>query len=187
MSSLFDYVPTIKYNSITSVNILEEATVISQYTNDYRTFYNYLLKDGERADIVAYNEYGDPTLDWIIFMVNGVTDPYKDWLLDYNHFILYLENKYNRTSYSLTSTTDPTAIKYYYYQGLASDDSATIASYNYTMSYNTYVSLGSPAGWVAKTIYDYEFDINESKRNIKLLKPQYISDFKQQVKNIFNG
>jgi hypothetical protein len=51
----------------------------------------------------------------------------------------------------------------------------------------TYSKLGSPAGWVAKSIWDYENEINESKREIKLMRNEFVSDFKQQVKDIFSN
>jgi hypothetical protein len=55
------------------------------------------------------------------------------------------------------------------------------------MSPTTYAKMGSPAGWVAKSIYDYENEINESKREIKVLKPVYIPFLKQQIKDLFNA
>ena len=52
----------------------------------------------------------------------------------------------------------------------------------------TFEQLGQPAGWVAKSIYDAENEKNESKRDIKLLNPIYINEFKQQFKDlIING
>jgi hypothetical protein len=187
MSSLFDYLPSTTYNNIKGVNILREAVVVQQYLNNYRTFYAYTVKDGERPDIIAYKEYADPTLDWVILLLNGIVDPYKDWVLDTNQFKSYLEAKYNLPTFKLSSISDASTIAYYYYEGLTTDDPSDIASKNYNMTYTTYIKLGRPAGWVAKSIYDYENEINESKRDIKLLKPQYISSFKQQVKDVFNG
>ena len=48
------------------------------------------------------------------------------------------------------------------------------------------IPIGSPAGWTAKSIWDYEFELNEQKRTIKILKPSYVNDFKQQFKELFD-
>lgn len=184
--SIFNYYPKIQYNNINSINLLVEAEVIQNYLNDYTKFFTYTVKDGERPDIIAFNEYNDSKLDWVIYLINGIIDPYKDWVMDYDQFKNYLESKYNMSADKLTSVSNPDTIAYYYYTGLNTDSQAVINSYNYTMTPNTYVKLGSPAGWTAKSIFDYENEINEKKRDIKILRSVYISDLKQQVKDLFN-
>jgi hypothetical protein len=37
-----------------------------------------------------------------------------------------------------------------------------------------------------KSYYDYEVQLNESKRRIKILKPEFVSPIEQQIKNVFN-
>ena len=184
--SLFNYFPKISYNNSKSTNIMVEAEIIKQYLQDYNNFYTYLIRDYERADIVASYAYGDPTLDWIIYLCNNITDPYKDWIMNDKDFVAYLESKYNISAYKLSSTTSDDTIAYYYYEGLPSDTPDEIASYNYTMSPYTYNKLGSPAGWAAKSIWDYETEKNESKREIRLLRPVYVNNFKQQIKDLFS-
>jgi len=185
--SIFDYYPTITYNNSTSVNILAEAEVLRQYLTDLNRFFKYQIKEGERPDILAQRVYGDPTLDWVIFLANGIADPYKDWPLDYNQFVTYIEDKYNTAAEKLSSSTLATSIAYYYYKGLASDTQETINSYNYKMTPYTYTKLGSPAGWEAKTYWEYELELNEAKREINILRPAYVSDFVQQFKDLFSN
>lgn len=184
--SMFDYFPRINYNNINSINLMVKAQVVQSYLSDYNSFFTYLIKDGERPDIVAYEQYNDASLDWIILLLNNVLDPYKDWILSDRDFVSYLESKYNVAVEKLQSTSNPDYIAYYYYKGLDSDTQDIINSYNYTMTPFTYSMNGSPAGWVPKSIYDNEHDINESKRSIKLLRPEYINDFKHQFKDLFN-
>ena len=185
--SIFNYYPKTTYNNASSINIMVEAEVIQNYLNDYTKFFKYLVKDGERADIIAYQQYNDPKLDWVLYLINGIVDPYKDWVMSYRDFIKYLESKYNMSASKLTSITTPDTIAYYHYTGLPSDSQAIINSYNYTITPTTYAKMGSPSGWTPKSIFDYENEINESKREIKILRPVYINDLKQQVKDLFNG
>ena len=184
---IFSYIPKIDYNNIKSLNLLLEVEVIKNYLDDYTKFYTYVVSEGERPDILAHRIYNDSKLDWVLYLINGVNDPYSDWVMDSRHFKSYLESKYNMSAEKLTSTTNPDTIVYYYYKGLNSDSEETIKSFNYNMSPTTYAKMGSPAGWVAKSIYDYENEINESKREIKVLKPVYIPFLKQQIKDLFNA
>lgn len=190
--SIFNYYPYLNYNSNKSTHLLVKVEVIKEYLKDFRKFFTYTIKEGERADIIAYNQYGDSSLDWIIYLVNNVQDPYYDWIMDDKQFNLYLEKKYNTFVGQLQSTSIPTSIAYYYYEGLPSDDQETIDSYNYTMTPETYdiklaADVNSVAGWSPVSIYDYEKAINDSKREITLLKPNYISEFKQQFKDVINS
>ena len=185
--SLVNYYPYITYNNSKAVNLLVEAEVIKSYLQDYNKFYTHVVKNGERPDTLAYDIYNDSSLDWIILLVNGIVDPYKDWVMDEKQFISYLQKKYNTAVEKLTTTTITSSIVYYYYKGLVSDSAETIAAFNYTMTPVTYSKLGNPAGWVAKSVWDYENELNESKREIKIMRNEFISNFKQQVKDIFNN
>ena len=43
----------------------------------------YFIQDGDRADTLAHQIYGDSTLHWIIMYANYMTNPYYDWPLAY--------------------------------------------------------------------------------------------------------
>lgn len=190
--SIFNYYPYIDYNNIKGTHILNKIEVIRSYLSSYQRFYNYTIKENERADIIAYKEYGDASLDWIIYMVNGVVDPYSDWVMDDKDFIAYLEKKYNTKAEKLTSPTINSSIVYYYYKGLPSDTPEEIASYNYTMAPETYdykaaINPNLVLGWAPRTVWDYENELNEQKREIKMLRAEFISEFKQQFKDIMSS
>ena len=188
--SIFNYYPYINYDNQKATHILCKAEVLNDSLKDKRKFYKYTIKVGERADTIAYKEYGDSSLDWIIYLINNIVDPYKDWPLDDANFIKYIESKYNTKAELLTSTNIASSIAYYYYEGLTSDTAEEIAAYNYNITADTYNAFTAveKSGWVAKSIWDYEDEINESKRNIFLLRPSYINEFKQKFKDLFiNG
>ncbi len=191
--SVFNFYPLIDYkidafkSDIRATNILVEVELVEKYLKDFNTFFKYTLRDGERADMVAYDQYGDASLDWIIYLVNRVVDPYKDWLMDDTQFKNYMEAKYNTTAARLSSTSITSSIAYYYYKGLTSDTQATKDSYNYKMTPTTYTKLGNPAGWQAVSLWEYESEKNQARREINLLKPVFITDFKQQIKDLLNN
>ena len=189
--SIFNYYPYVQYNDVKGTHLLNKIEVINNYLNSYQKYYNYTVKENERADIIAYKEYNDASLDWIIYMVNGVVDPYADWVMSDRDFISYLEKKYNTPAEKLASPLINSSIAYYYYKGTPIDTPEEIASYNYTMAVETYdykaaINPTDVAGWYPKTIWDYETEINESKREIKLLRSVYINEFKQQFKDLMS-
>lgn len=186
--SIFNYYPYINYDNQKATHLLCKAEVLSEALKDKRKFYTYIVKEGERADTIAYKEYDDSNLEWIIYLINNIVDPYKDWPLDDSNFIKYMESKYNTKAEYLTSTNLHTA--YYYYKGLTSDTAEEIAAYNYTLTADSYNALSAveKSGWEPKSVWDHENEINESKREIYLLRPAYISEFKQKFKDLFiNG
>lgn len=186
--SIFNFYPYINYNDQKGSFLLAKAEVIKKYLNNFNNFYSYTIREGERADMISYDQYDDSSLDWIIYLINGIIDPYYDWPMGNDDFISYLESKYNTAAYKLSSVSIPESVSHYYYEGLTSDSAEYIKGFNYNMSYESYVAQGRPSGWVAKSIYDLEHEINESKRNIKLLRSSYINDFKIQFKDLFiNG
>ena len=53
-------------------------------------YYDYIVKDGDRPDLIAYKYYDDETLDWLIYLVNDIIDPYYDWPLKQDAFEKYM-------------------------------------------------------------------------------------------------
>ena len=109
MSSIFNYYPYIKYNNVKANFILARAVLINDYLSDYTKFYSYTVLEGERADVIAYNQYSDSSLDWVIYLANNIIDPYYDWVMSPSDFTAYLEDKYNTPAYKLTSTLIPSS------------------------------------------------------------------------------
>lgn len=69
--------------------------VIKQYiANNINLFFDYNVVEGERPEDIAFDYYGDSKLHWILLTVNNILDPFHDWPMDYNTFLLYLQNKY---------------------------------------------------------------------------------------------
>jgi hypothetical protein len=174
---------------MTTINLLSKVSLIREYNKTYEKFYTYVVRDGERADIIAYNEYSDSSLDWVIYLVNEMIDPYSSWVMDYPDFIIYLEEKYGVRAEKLNTVSSEFSISHYYYKGKAIDTQETISSYNYPMSKETYAKLNGvqKEGWYPKSIFDYENELNESKRTIKMLRSNYVNEFKTQFKDLING
>ena len=86
--------PEISYNGYNVNNILVKIA-INDLTKKYTTvFYPYVIKEGERPDIIAADYYGDARYDWLIYLCNNITDPYYQWPLTTNEFNNFINKKY---------------------------------------------------------------------------------------------
>jgi len=86
--------PVIAYGNRQVRNISERITVLTTPKLAPLNYYPYELGEHVRADQLAQSYYSDPTLDWLIWVVNYHIDPYYDWHLYPEDFNNYITNKY---------------------------------------------------------------------------------------------
>jgi hypothetical protein len=180
---LFSVTPTVQYNGYNLLNILTKVAVIKQKLNQFDLYYPYTVHDGERPDTVAYDYYGSPTYAWLVMIVNDVADPYYDWPLTNNQFRDYLQKKYGSV-YPLMSQ-----ISHYQYTGIGGQTQEEIDRVSWKMTTTTFDSLApeEKSGWTPVTVYDAEYQVNEDKRQIKLLSNAYLKQVDREMNTIFNG
>ena len=98
MAKYFDNFPDTVYNGTTLKNITMRAKILDSYKSNASNFYPYTLSDGETADNLAYDYYGDPGYNWIIYYCNDIIDPYYDWPVSNKDFDAYIKDKYGSVS-----------------------------------------------------------------------------------------
>lgn len=94
MNNLFEKFPIISYNNQVATNILTKIQLNSKILKDTQIFHPYTIKDGQRADVLAHDYYGDSRYVWLIYMCNSLVDPYFNWPLTDEQFRRYLIKKY---------------------------------------------------------------------------------------------
>lgn len=179
--SYFNYFPIIDYTNQKTRNLVLKAAIVADVLSKSDSFYPYIIKDYERPDIVAYNEYDDETLDWVVFFSNNIVDPYYQWPLTQEQFIPYIEKKYNKTVYEVQGE-----ISHYKYTGITGETEEDIARKSWLMSPTTHQYIDDTSGWTPVYLYDYEYELNEAKRSIRLLNKFYIPQMKSEIKKIMN-
>ena len=130
------------------------------------------------------NAYGDPELDWVILITNNITNVRDQWPLNNNDLYNYMIDKYGSDA-ALTDIHhyETTEIKDQY-------DRLVIGSgfevdEDFTVSYTTFDNLAITANPVKSvTNYEYEVGINEDKRQIRVLKSQFLSVVITDMRNI---
>lgn len=75
-------------------NIFRRAKIQERIANYVTAFTYYQITENERPDQIADRIYGDSELDWVILIVNNITNYQSKWPLGNNIFYEYLINKY---------------------------------------------------------------------------------------------
>lgn len=181
----FKEIPLVEYNTRLSRNIILKSAILKDVLNKVSVFYNYIVQEGYRPDMVANEEYGSPEYDWLVYLSNDLIDPYYDWPMDNRTLAGYLEAKYGTDIYTLQSQ-----ILHYKYTGLTNESEEEIAMISWTMSPKTHEVLTdedpvSLSGWSPVYVYDYENDMNDSRRSIKLISKSYLSQIEKELATVF--
>ena len=156
----------------------------------YALYYNkYAVNEGERLDQVSRKAYGRSDYDWIIVLVNNLINPTFDWPLSENALRKYCEGKYDdpyseilyyetdelKSAQSvrsdLTLKNIPVVVQE---AGKRVSEKFHNGSFTYWNGTQTETVLGSSISH-AVTAFEHESKENEKKREIYLLKEQYIS------------
>ena len=93
--TFFSKFPIITYNGTQTRNITERVSIISSDSKRIPTQYHpWEIGADIRSDQLAFAYYKDPGFDWLIYLTNGMNDPYYDWYLTDEQFTSYIETKY---------------------------------------------------------------------------------------------
>ena len=143
-------------------------------------FYDYTLQDGERLDQLADMYYGDSKYVWVIILANDMIDPQFEIPRPYNEFRKYVINKYGSWENVVNGTHHYERISIY------KDTDTKVADLNPSIiiSEDQYNSLLPQERKEVKNL-EYEENLNENKRNIKLLDSGQLSLIIELVESVF--
>lgn len=144
-------------------------------------YYDYIVKDSDRPDLIAYKYYDDETLDWLIYLVNDIIDPYYDWPLQQDAF-----EKYMRTLYGSVSAAKATVFEYrkILNKQTVLFDGTIIPERYVVVDQNVYNETATNLRREVDA-YEYYEEENNEKRKIRLLDRRFAQDVKSEVELIF--
>jgi len=213
MATFFNYYPKTFYTSNNDTTGLESVTnLITRFKfeegikQNSAAFYKYNIQEGDTPEIIADKYYGDVEKHWIVLLFNDIVDPQWDWPLDSREIINYIDKKY--TANGAANTTVQTGIawamsinnthayfkiitttsfdgtqnieKLQVDQNAYANIAATTTSYTTQAGESVTISITKEK----QTYYDYEIDLNESKREIKLLKSDFVDAVSKEFKRV---
>lgn len=197
----FDTLPKIlQYDDVGTgrvfTNLLARASIIPELLKNPALYYSYDIQDGDTPEIIAHKYYGDSYRYWMVLLANEILDPQWGWPMSGVVFNNYLISKYGQEF-------DTQATVHHYEKTLTQFDSGTnttttntveIDLNTYNTTFETTKSYTLPTGDVTVTIsksaisyYDYELNLNESKRNIQLLNSNYVNQLETELKNLMSA
>jgi hypothetical protein len=186
---------------ILMTNLLARASIVQELINNPMQFYEYAIQEGDTPEIVAEKYYGDPFKYWVVLFSNQILDPIWEWPMPYATFLEYINAKYateaeveNKTPFEYVNTT-----VYQYEKVFTTTDKTTdiptikkvsITQSEYNSLSETTTTYNIPGGTscivaITKnivTLYDFEEDLNESRRQIKLLNSGLLGEMEEQLK-----
>ena len=207
MSKYFNYFPKTLYtadsknvdvvNNITSRFNFEESFKINQ-----KVSYEYEIKDSDTPEIIASKFYGDSERHWIVLLFNNIIDPQFDWPMDYRTLISFIDEKYSanaNVNQSGSSWAQSHTKAYYKIETRTTISTNTITVKEIEVDANTYANVAVSSSNVTladgyiitiavskdtQSYYDYEMELNETKRKIKLLKPEFVGNIESEFRRV---
>ena len=199
----FRELPNIEYQSFLSdalssedylvvKNLFRRNKLRDDLQNVFTIFDKYEIIEGARPDTVAEEFYGDSELDWVVTMTAGILNVRDEWPLSNYHLYDYINEKYD----------DMNAVHHYETKEIKDSlnrmilEEGKIVNSNFEISYydngNLYtnrnvtgtniISIENPVRPI--TNWEYEVIENAKKSSIYLLKPNYLNQFLNDMRNI---
>lgn len=188
MSNYFRQLPDLNYVSrlpnakisdyVKVKNLFKKGKLREDIFQNISFFTKYKIRGDDRPDNVAFDFYGDSTLDWLVLTCNNVINIQTEWPLqqpDFDRFMLEKYDTYDNLfngvhHYETEEVKDSNGIVFVK-AGLKTDETFAF-KYTDTLS-GTQVDLTNIS--VPVTNYEYEIDLEDAKRNIFLLKSKYLN------------
>lgn len=171
---------------------------------------DYSIQDGETPETIAFDFFDDANLHWVIMLVNNVMNIYNDWPKTTHQLESYLIEKYKTQSDSDGNTvilSEAETLELIEFTGTPSNDYKSYINgttvkiqphhfkdadgevYSYDTKDLTTDAFGNVLTTVEKfpvSIYEYEFELNEEKRNILLPSTSIVQKMNKELAKLLN-
>lgn len=194
-----------KGNAIVLKNLLVRTQLAPKLAKNTLVFYQYAIQEGDTPEIIAHKYYGNPFRFWMVLYGNNhIMNPLTDWPMTSRQFLIYLQNKYkdvaggvdNVLSYiqgtvhhyekivkTIDNMTGTTSIK-----NIEIDEESynSLMPFKQTQSFSDGSSVTYELSKQQFSIYEYELNENESKRNINIINSRYTTQLETQYQTLVN-
>ena len=144
-------------------------------------FNQYTIKNNQRPDQVALDVYGTMSYDWVVLLTNNIINLYDEWPMSEDELERYIESEYEEDAGSvhhwvtqkITDTRGRTLLR---------DGRIVSEDFSYTRPDGTAIPKEDLVRPIS--VYDYESEKNDQKRNIYLLRKEYINGFVEEFSDL---
>tara|TARA_B100000424_G_C22928184_1_gene493751 strand:+ start:1424 stop:2071 length:648 start_codon:yes stop_codon:yes gene_type:complete len=161
-------------------NIFRRVKLRDDLEKNFTVFDKYEIPEGARPDNVAEELYESSNLDWVVLTVAGILNVRNEWPLSNYDLYNYANDKYgdslNSTRFFETTQVKDSSGRLILPKGKVVDSNFTIPKPGEpTAVLNPVVGISN---------YDYETRLNDQKRNINILRIEYLSQFLDDMREI---
>lgn len=167
-------------------NLFRRAKIRDDFFQTATVFTKYKIIGEERPEQVAEKIYGSSEYDWVVLISNNILNVRTEWPLSDSEFNDYLYRKYTESQLSSAHHHETTLVTDS--RGKMIVPSGKIVDSNFSVTYfDDVIELPvtkNPVRMVSN--YEYEIQQNDNKRNIYLLRPQYLQTAIDDMKRIMS-
>ena len=192
-NSYFRQIPNLDYPSLRNdrnsvydyqivKNIFKRAVIRDDIFDEITAFTKYSVQGDERPDQVAYQFYNDSGLDWVILATNNIIHVRDEWPMGNQDFLTYLNAKYTEAELSNI---------HHYETEIIRDSSGTLIQpegktvpAGYTVNFLDNGNLRTESKIKSFSFLQHETNLNDSKRDINILKPEFLGLFLENFADI---
>lgn len=182
----FDYFPLTSYdidkdnNTIVVTDIMHRFKLRDVLKSKAVLFHEYTVGSAERPEHVAAKFYGRSKLDWLILIANEMLDPHFDWPMNHWQFQDFIIGKYGSLSNAHQTI--------HHYEKIITQEQETaegtiIPEYVIWIDATEYDPIPDESKR-SVSYYDYEKGLNEDRRIIKVIHPDYVPEILREAENI---
>ena len=199
MSNYFRRLPNLDYPSllknresntdfIQTKNLFRRTKIREDLFANFMQFDKYEIVGDERPDNVSEKVYGRDDLDWVVLLSNNIVDINNEGPLSQLQLNRFLSDKY----------TPQELVSIHHYETLELRDNKNqlilpaglVVDEDFNLEYLSGGQIKSTNSLVegrpvrAVTFFDYENDLNEQKRNINVIKKDFLGMFIKDFERI---
>ena len=190
--SYFRQLPNIQYQNflinstgsqdyILMKNIFLRGKMRDDLRDNFTLFQQYSIKGDERPDEIAYDVYGSSDYDWVVLITAGIITYQNDYPLTSQELYDYTLNKYGIEGMNDINHYESVEVKDN--EGRLIYPAGIIVAQDFAIpNPDIPTSLISPV--VGVTNFEYETIKNDKKRQIFMLRPSYLNQFLNDMREI---
>ena len=163
-------------------NIFKRAVLRNDIFDEVTAFTKYSIIGDERPDQIAYNFYGDSGFDWVVLTTNNIIHVRDEWPMGNQDFLTYLNAKYTAEELSNIHHYETKIVRDT--NGRLIQKKGLTVPENHSISFLDNGTLRTESQITSFTFLENETKLNDDKRNINILKPEFLGIFLENIADI---
>ena len=163
-------------------NIFKRAIIRDDIFDEVTAFTKYSVQGDERPDQIAFDFYGDSSFDWVVLTTNNIIHVRDEWPMGNNDFLTYVNSKYTTQELSNIHHYETKIIRDS--RGRLIQPKGLTVPAGHSVTFLDNGVLTTKSSLTSFTFFEHETNLNDEKRNINILRPEYLTIFLENFEEI---